>query len=146
MKAIVTIILFGLVLAAAAQAAEPASDPVLFARDGYRFVVTDCVAEAVKEGRQRVVISVAYEVPEHVRFILLASKSPAGSLIDAFAHQVIDGTTKGRVRLEFERETAVSGFYLRLWRGVGGDSPSGIVCDGAFIDLPLKITPVAHHE
>jgi hypothetical protein len=81
-----------------------------------------------------------------VRFILFASRSPAGSLIDSVAHRVIDGATKGQVRIEFEREATANGFYLGLWRGVGGDSPSGVVCDGAIIDLPPKITPVVHHE
>jgi hypothetical protein len=133
-------------LVSLARATETQSGATLFAQPDYRFAIVSWKSEPAKT-KKKVSFLVSYEIPEKARFRLYIT-SPSGerSFVDAFADKELRERKKGQALLEFETDASVDKFYFGLWRGVGGNSPSGIDCDGALVSLPLKITPMFKHE
>jgi hypothetical protein len=148
MKTTVTVFLAALALIGVTRAAEVKTEAVLFAHGDYRFVVTSLKTEPAKiEKKKRVSLTISYDVPKNARFILfISSRITNDPMEDTLAYRELHSTPKGEEKIEFESDVALDSFYVVLWRGVGGGSPSGIVCDGAVVSFPLKVTSVVRHE
>lgn len=147
MKIVIKTFLFVLAVVGVARAADAKTEAVLFSHSDYRFVVTSLKADPTeKEKKQRVSLTISYDVPKDARFIIYISQSPGGTIVDSIAFRELKSTPKGEEKLEFESDVEPTSFFAGLWKGVGVGSPSGITCDGAIVSLPLKITPVFRHE
>ena len=124
-----------------------AADAILFESTDYHFVVTACSVRPTEKEEKKVSLAITYEVPKNARFIVFGSRSQTlEPLADPLFFQELKSTPKGELKFAFESGDEPTVFFVGLWRGVGGGSPSGIVCDGAMVSLPLKITPVFRHE
>ena len=148
MKPVAIVFLFPLAVFGAVDARGRNPETVLFSDHDYRFVVTSCKAEPIeKEKKQSVTLIVSCEVPKDSRFILFIARTPTTDLLEGtIATQELKGVQKEEVKLEFQMGAQPASFFIGLWRGLGHGSPSGIVCDGAIVSLPLKIQPVFRHE
>ena len=146
MRVAIAIFLSGLSLAGSTCFAEAKGDTVLFAHAAYRFVVVSWRADPISPEKKRVSLVISYEIPKGARFILYASRSMTEPWVDSFFSEELKSPPKGKVTVEFESIGDPPAFYFGLWRGVVGASPSGVLCDGAMVSLPLKITPVFRHE
>lgn len=147
MKVTITIIAIMLLLpCATAQEAVAA----LFAGSDYSFKMREWKVEAGSDGRKKVSITLAYQFPKDSRFIIWVARpkdTPLDeSLYDALARADLDKAARGEAKLEFEDAGTDARFFIGLWRGVRRDwSPSGVLCDGAFVDLSPTVTSVVRH-
>ena len=142
MKLVLCIWFFSLAIIAAANPLESKEDAVLFADHGYRFTITSWSATPRDGAKTTIAYHVAFEIPKGSRFLLYVSATRDGFFTDSLASKELVGPSKGDVVLEFETDSTARAIYFFLWRGIGGGSPSGVICDGAIVSLPLKITPI----
>jgi hypothetical protein len=142
----ISIWLLAVIPFAARTMAASENSATLFAQPDYRFTITSWKIEPIKEKKKRQIsLQIAYEIPAKSYFILSVSGSMNQSWPTAFTDEVLRGSEKGEVLLEFEADASVNFFYVTLWRGLG-DGPSGIDCDGAIISFPLTVRSTWKHD
>lgn len=127
----------GLSLAHAQEAAP------LFKSSDYRITMRSWQVELKPDGKKKVSLTFAYEVPKSSKFILYVARDVTDSVISDsnLGFVVIDTLEKGETMLQFEDTERGARYFVGLWRGVSRGSPSGIVCNGAFVDFGPKVTP-----
>lgn len=136
---ILALALLGIVFASISQA-----EIQLFRRSDYLIEIRSWEIENLSQNRRKITVMVSYEIPENTRFILHVSseriESIASDTILAIATLV--SVSKGETKIEWKDDGSRLNYYFGLWRGLPREqSPSGIECDGAYIDFTPKVTP-----
>lgn len=127
---------------ASAFAGEASSDVVvLFTDSDYRFTVREWKIEHASDGVKKVAIRIAYEIPADLRFIVSVSKQATDVPTEGFVVQELYAKVagQGETSLVFDDAQPGSVYHFLLWRGVGGRSPSGAICDAAWLDLTPRV-------
>jgi len=124
------------------------ADIPLFSRSDYRFQIRSWKVGTTSSGKKKIEMVVTYDIPPNTRFCLHVAKEYTESFVDAsvVAFVEVQNPAKGEVKIEFEDEASRLRYFVGLWRGWPREkSPSGVDCDGAFVDFtPTIISTVRY--
>jgi hypothetical protein len=120
------------------------ADVPLFSREDYRFDLRSWSVKVARDGKAKVELAIAYRIPQRARFHLHVAKEYTESSLDDsnLAFEVVEQPQEGEVKIAFEDDSLRPKYFVGLWRGMPRElSPSGAMCDGAFIDLTVTVIP-----